>query len=529
MNLPKLIEFRLRKSSLLKLYYKKNNCFLFIDSSSIPEVFDCSVLEIVKSINTQDILNGNLDFLFPEKLEFFAVKISERCGSVFYCSPRIRSQIFINLKIDKIIISDTNNFEIKNHSQVFIDFVANERYFGSFDFTPEPIVLNENVFELPRGHVSYFHNNILKSVFKKRNKKYLNLSSFNFHVSKVRESIQKRIYEMCEGKRVGVELSGGIDSGIIASLMKSMEIDVFGISARYNFSEFKRENYFRELLSKYISCSSVELNNVPLPFQPYPVDYWQDTPSLRSSSLYQSNYILDRAYENGAELLFTGHGGDRLFLSPPRKLNNNFSFSKTPSWFSKHAQQKYHDKLFELNIEHDYDSWNEQLFESFWLRINSFTSNIRRESIFSDIDIIDNMRLLWQSAVNEGRLEDCYINKPIANILFSHYLPHELWTRPGKLDHSGLTFRGAFNYGGRYLNLFNQYSDFFDYSLFDYKKLKSQIDDFSKGYCAVDYYLSAFLGFIDWIQCRNIYLPPDQVTSTFSVDRISKDNDFLIC
>lgn len=180
MNLPKLIEFRLRKSSLLKLYYKKNNCFLFIDSSSIPEVFDCSVLEIVKSINTQDILNGNLDFLFPEKLEFFAVKISERCGSVFYCSPRIRSQIFINLKIDKIIISDTNNFEIKNHSQVFIDFVANERYFGSFDFTPEPIVLNENVFELPRGHVSYFHNNILKSVFKKRNKKYLNLSSFNW-------------------------------------------------------------------------------------------------------------------------------------------------------------------------------------------------------------------------------------------------------------------------------------------------------------------------------------------------------------
>lgn len=122
-----------------------------------------------------------------------------------------------------------------------------------------------------------------------------------------------RFFKQYEGRQIGVQLSGGLDSSIIIGLLYYFKIPfkLIGLAnKRYEFrTESRIQNILAELaeetiLIDYETCLPYShIDKVP-PHQ-YPEEY------IRT---YGPDFIMgQKAKEMGIEVLFTGQGGDNVF------------------------------------------------------------------------------------------------------------------------------------------------------------------------------------------------------------------------
>lgn len=125
--------------------------------------------------------------------------------------------------------------------------------------------------------------------------------------------VAHRFFKQFEGKQIGVQLSGGLDSSIIIGLLHYLRIPFKLIGLANERFEFRTESFIQNILSEwaietvlvdYETCLPYShIDKVP-PHQ-YPEEY------IRA---FGPEFIMaQKAKEMGIEVLLTGQGGDNVF------------------------------------------------------------------------------------------------------------------------------------------------------------------------------------------------------------------------
>jgi hypothetical protein len=123
-------------------------------------------------------------------------------------------------------------------------------------------------------------------------------------------------FKQYENKKIGVQLSGGLDSSIIIGLLKYFKIPFYLVGLTSKRYEFRTEVYVQNILSEW-AIESVLIN-----YEDYlPLSNLHEVPKHQYPDLLVNNYSSNKAMaleckRMGIDILLTGEGGDNVFVEP---------------------------------------------------------------------------------------------------------------------------------------------------------------------------------------------------------------------
>ena len=126
----------------------------------------------------------------------------------------------------------------------------------------------------------------------------------------------KQFFDQFSGKHIAVQLSGGLDSSLIISLLQHFNIPFSLIGMTSTRFEFRTEKYIQELYAP------LGKNTILLDYEKYlPFSEIENVPPHQYPDLFSLNYAANKAMaiaceKIGVEVLFTGSGGDNVFAEP---------------------------------------------------------------------------------------------------------------------------------------------------------------------------------------------------------------------
>lgn len=215
----------------------------------------------------------------------------------------------------------------------------------------------------------------------------------------------EKFFRKYEGKNIGVQLSGGLDSSIIIGLLKYFNISFCLTGMTTNRYEFRTEKHIQHKLQNW-SDETILIDYE----QHLPLSNLHDIPQSQYPDLSVLNYSSEEAMANeckrlGVEILFTGDGGDNLLAEP-------------------------------IPIDPVNCTWLPQVFSDSWLAENVYTPlGIKLVSFYNDPGIMDAIFTL-----RLGQKEDNA--KLWARDYFKDFIPHELANYTYCADFWGLYIDG---------------------------------------------------------------------------------------
>lgn len=123
----------------------------------------------------------------------------------------------------------------------------------------------------------------------------------------------KTFFNKFEGKKIGVQLSGGLDSSIIIGLLNYLKIPFWLVGMTTNRYEFRTEKHIQHLLIPLAQ------DTILIDYDEYlPLSNLLNVPAHQHPKLLSINYNSENAMalackKLGIEVLLTGDGGDNLF------------------------------------------------------------------------------------------------------------------------------------------------------------------------------------------------------------------------
>ena len=123
-------------------------------------------------------------------------------------------------------------------------------------------------------------------------------------------------FKQYEGKKIGVQLSGGLDSSIIIGLLKHFQTPFYLIGMSTKRYEFRTEKHVQQILSKWA------IESVLIDYEDHlPLSNLEEVPKHQYPDLSVNNYSSNKAMaleckRMGVEILLTGDGGDNVFAEP---------------------------------------------------------------------------------------------------------------------------------------------------------------------------------------------------------------------
>lgn len=132
-----------------------------------------------------------------------------------------------------------------------------------------------------------------------------------------------RFFQRFEHNRIGVHLSGGLDSGLIICLLRHFDIPFvpIGLSSLSRF-EFRTERRIQEILAAYGT------NGRLIDFDDYPFYGNLDkkpkhqVPDSNIKMIDASMALAKEFARSGCDVVFTGQGGDTLFVEAIQSISN---------------------------------------------------------------------------------------------------------------------------------------------------------------------------------------------------------------
>ncbi|MFK5882347.1 MAG: asparagine synthase (glutamine-hydrolyzing) [Sulfurospirillum sp.] len=259
--------------------------------------------------------------------------------------------------------------------------------FFQFGYISSNLSIFENCFKLPAGHYATFN---IKNLTLKI-KEYWSILPF-FGLPKFQKSENELIdeleallidafrYRMVSDVPVGVFLSGGIDSSVVAAILQKHYGNIHTFTIGFKEAKYNEATYAKEV-AKYIGTihtekflNSSEAKKMLDNF----VDIY-DEPFGDSSGI-PTTLVSQVAKENGIKVVLSADGGDEIFCGYERywysyAIGNKIL--KLPK-FARKSLAKIMDivgvqnasKLFKIkNFEHKYNQLNEMLKDDNWQSI----------------------------------------------------------------------------------------------------------------------------------------------------------------
>lgn len=217
------------------------------------------------------------------------------------------------------------------------------------------------------------------------------------------EAVVRRYAKLIQGRRVAVELSGGLDSTIVYGALQRAGIDVMLIGFCSKRYEFRTERHIQELLAKGGRRSILLDGDAPNLFAGLKRVPRHPLPSPSALFYVRHQQLCDAARGASVDLVLTGSGGDTIFIEPVLQ-DISISSAKIAGWTFN-------------------DDWSQDAIYS--------RAGIDHYCAYSPGGVT---RILV--GLRSGQLEDRM--KLWARTFFSSLLPRELAKHAYKASHSGL-------------------------------------------------------------------------------------------
>lgn len=134
--------------------------------------------------------------------------------------------------------------------------------------------------------------------------------------------LAQNYFKSLDAHRIGVHLSGGLDSSIIICLLKTLNIPFVPIGFKSNTFEFRTERYIQELLLDY-GEDGLLISLEDYPFYSDLTEIPRHQIPMADIKSNASSAALARAFsDRGCDIVFTGQGGDTLFVDAVADLSH---------------------------------------------------------------------------------------------------------------------------------------------------------------------------------------------------------------
>jgi len=300
----------------LELELKGNKFKTNTDTEVILQLFE------EEGISFLEKLDGMFAFCIYDKRNNKLTIARDRLGEKPLYYLHTSSQFIFSSELKSI----TRNFTFENE----IDLEALNIYFA-FTFIPAPFTIFKSIRKLKPGH--YLELNCEKLDLSIHSYWDINFNEENVETNylKASENVKKLVYQSVENRMIadvplGVFLSGGVDSSIIASVMADIKsdtkIDTFSVGfLDKNFDETEKA----KTASKHINSNhhSFFLNPADLIDDIDKVILNYDEPFADSSAL--PSYFISKMTRKDVKVALTGDGGDEVFGGYNRYLVNYYS------------------------------------------------------------------------------------------------------------------------------------------------------------------------------------------------------------
>lgn len=123
----------------------------------------------------------------------------------------------------------------------------------------------------------------------------------------------EKLFDRFEGRHIGVQLSGGLDSSIIIALLKrsGRRFSLVGMTTeRY---EFRTERHIQHLLAEWGDNTILIDFDAHLPFSDLNEIPAHQVPDISCLTVTSNNAMASACEKLGIDVLFTGNGGDNVF------------------------------------------------------------------------------------------------------------------------------------------------------------------------------------------------------------------------
>jgi asparagine synthase (glutamine-hydrolysing) len=332
-------------------------------------------LDFIKKINGMFFI-----LIWEEKTEKL-ILIRDRLGVKPCYYTFINDEFFFSSEIKALLENNKLNKQI-NYSS--IDFYLSSRY------VPSSHNLLKNIETLPQGNVLEIGRNLKKQT------KYWNYNSMTNQNVDFKEILQKSVdLRMAADVKLGIFLSGGLDSSIITSLMskKNKKFEIFTHSFNKDLDESSFAiNLCKELDLKNINIIDIKKNDI---FNLNKIIYSMESP-IANSDIIGLDLLCKSAKMKQTKVILSGEGSDEIFGSyihhnliykfdTIKQIINRLGLNKTLSIIVNYLPKDFYNFFF------NYGSYkiNDELIKNFGNYISEtdqMKSYFNLISLFNDED-----------------------------------------------------------------------------------------------------------------------------------------------
>lgn len=313
-------------------------------------------------------------------------------------------------------------------------------------------------------------------------------------------------------RRIGLEMSGGIDSTLSALLYQEFsnrEVD-FAWTIRYPFYEFRREAAYINEANRLICPSDWrQTNGVTLvPYDRLSERFVHSEPSLAMLGIAQALALFDTMADAGVEISLNGNGGDTLYEVGWKGLRGTRGKnSAPPHWLSRSSKELFSAALQSEYMQLATDEKRQQIFESgITLDDMSVESNLHASYPVRRLSLVSSVKLLGATSKGFTSLALNGISRPGTEKyplrqLLRDYGDHFLSSRVGKVPYDATFATGLLANFDQLIRLLERASDSLISLGIDVRRLRADllqahsrhrpIDNFAAGVLAFSYWLYA--------------------------------------
>lgn len=282
----------------------------------------------------------------------------------------------------------------------------------------------------------------------------------------MRDAVTDHLRRRAPEGACAVELSGGIDSSIIASTLTRLNParETVGVGVVYPYYEFRHERRYMEDIARSARLQRIEVDGRHcLLFDPTSGgDQPTGEPSLVQMGKAYKRLVIETAAGAGAGALFNGHGGDQLFAMSPYttdSLIRRVDYSLIDAGLNRdvHGQlEAYRDNLEKRHNAGQrhyfaglllYDGWMEDFARGTGIRCEPGLLSVRT------------LQLSWEMFRRDNWRDTGILRKRFARHAFRADLPDSIIQRRWKVGYDGLYRRGLYRNAPRLANLLASQSD----------------------------------------------------------------------
>jgi hypothetical protein len=297
----------------------------------------------------------------------------------------VDSNVILENIWDKITLEDLSKSSFENH------YINSARYIQSPDYY-KPVF--KNIYPVPPRSKWQYDGISFKCT------QSLEVYDSNYNLF---DTIQKFIRPLTKYK-IGVELSGGLDSSIIISMLLINGIEPFLIGFSCDRYEFRTERHIQSLYKNKVQNTILIDSRQILPFQNLLNCPAHQIPNPTSLYYHSKLVTAKNCKENGVDILFNGMSGDALCCE---SLTGN----TMP------------------------ESWHNWMMDNRWFHENVFTK--------SQVQYLPVYTKTLASKIFTERLNMGFDSQKLwAREYFKNYLPLELVNYTYKADHVGDLIEG---------------------------------------------------------------------------------------